>query len=84
MISKPVFGSSKLIKCLICLGFKQKPQVGSRHLKYSSPRSVPKGQRSFMIVLQNKSTYDPITCKNIVKEIKLLGFTEKEIDECMD
>lgn len=58
MISKPVFGTSNLVKCLINLGFAQ-------------------------IVLQNKSTYDRITCKNIVKEIKMLGFTKAEIDEAM-
>jgi len=84
MISKPVFGSSDLVKCLINLDFIQQPQVGSRHLKFSSPRPVPKGQRSFMIILQNKPTYDRITCKNIVKEIKALGFTESEIDEAME
>ncbi len=77
------FGFSALIKCLKCLGFKQEPQVGSRHLKYSSPRPVKKGQRPFIIVLQNKSSYDPITCKSIMKEIKLLGFTKEEISECL-
>lgn len=83
MISKPVFGSSDLIKCLKCLGFIPNPQVASRHLKYSCPRTVQKGQRPFIIVLQNTSTYDPITCKNIVREIKLLGFTQEEINGCM-
>lgn len=75
------FGSAKLIKCLNSLGFKQEPQVGSRHLKYSSPRSVKKGQRPFIIVLQNKTSYDPITCRSIIKEIKLLGFTAEEISK---
>lgn len=77
------FGSSRLKKCLIALGFKQEPQVGSRHLKYSTPRPVQKGQRPFMIILQNKKTYDPITCKNIIKELKILGFSEEEISKCM-
>lgn len=75
------FGSAELIKCLMSLGFTQKPQVGSRHLKYSSPRPVKKGQRSFVIVLQNKNSYDPITCKSVIKEIKLLGFSEEEISK---
>jgi hypothetical protein len=77
------FGAAQLISCLKCLGFTQKPQVGSRHLKYSSPRPVQKGQRPFIIVLQGKSAYDPITCKNIIREIKLLGFTGEEITACM-
>ena len=83
MSSNPSFGSSELIKCLKVLGFKKQPQVGSRHLKYSSPRPVQKGQRPFMIVLQNKTTYDPATCKNIIKELKLLGFTKEEILKCL-
>lgn len=80
---KSTFGSSALIKCLRCLGFIEQPQVGSRHLKYSSPRPVPKGQRSFIIVLQNRNNYDPHICKKIIKQIKLLNFAEEEITQCM-
>ncbi len=77
------FGSRDLTRCLLKLGFTPNPQVGSRHLKFISPRPVSKGQRSFIIVLQNKKVYDPITCKNIFRQIKQLGFSEEEILKCL-
>lgn len=77
------FGTRELIRCLRCLGFKQQPQVGSRHLKFSSTRPVQKGKRPFVIVLQNKTTYDPITQRSYIREIKILGFTKEEILNCM-
>ncbi|MEK7571080.1 MAG: hypothetical protein AAB553_02290 [Patescibacteria group bacterium] len=60
------FGSRELVACLLCLGFKEEPQTGSRHLKYSSPRSVEKGKRPFITLLQGKSDYDPIIAENII------------------
>lgn len=74
------FGSKELIKCLKNLGFKQQPQVGSRHLKFSSPKKVEVGKRPFIIVLQGKKEFDPVTQKKIIKQIELLGYTKKDIE----
>lgn len=76
------FGSRELVACLTRLGFKEQPQTGSRHLKYSSPRTVKKGERPFITVLQSKASYDPVISKKYIKQIVKLGFTEKEISEC--
>jgi len=73
------FGSRELINCLKILGFSQKPQVGSRHLKFSTDRAHKIGERSFIIVLQNKKLFDPVTQGKYVKQIMKWGFTEEEI-----
>lgn len=80
------YGTRELIECLKCLGYKKEPQVGSRHLKYTCPNKnkIPKGQRPFIIVIQNRNTYDPITQKDLINEIQAHGFTEDQIKECID
>ena len=77
------FGTRELIKCLIALKFKQEKQVGSRHLKFSSPKNTIAGKRPFIIVSQNKKQYDPIIQKKVIKQIEKLGFTKKEIEEAL-
>lgn len=79
---RSVFGSRELEACLLCLGFKQEPQTGSRHLKYTSPCPVEKGKRPFITLLQGKADYDPIICKKYYKQIIALGFTKEEIALC--
>jgi len=74
------FGSRELVKCLKRLGFKEQPQVGSRHLKFTFPNPVEKGIRSFIIVIQNKKVFDPHIQKEYIKKIKANGFSNVEIE----
>ncbi|HWY79286.1 MAG TPA: hypothetical protein VNW29_02920 [Candidatus Sulfotelmatobacter sp.] len=76
------FGSRELAACLLCLGFKEASQTGSRHLKYSSPNPVEKGKRSFITLLQGKACYDSIICRKYIKQIMALGFTKEQISKC--
>ncbi len=77
------YGSRELITCLINLNYSEELQVGSRHLKYQSPKPVEKGMRPFIIVLQNKNNYDPITQRQYIKQIKKHGFTREQIEKAM-
>lgn len=77
------YGTRELIKWLECLGYRIQPQVGSRHLKYKCPIQVPVGIRPFIIVIQNRSTYDPITQREYRKDIRRHGHTKEHIEECM-
>ncbi len=68
---------------LINLGFSKCPEVGSRHCKYRYPRAIEAGQRPFVILLNGKKEYDPITCENIVKQIKKFGYDDNQIQEAL-
>ncbi len=77
------YGARELIQCLECLGYKAQPQVGSRHLKFRSPNKIEKGKHPFIIVIQNRNTYDPEYQRGYIQEIKRHGFTISQIEKCM-
>lgn len=79
------FGSRELCKCLECLGFRQQPQKATNHVKYEAPsnKKVPPGVRPFIIVILGRKSYDPHTRTRYLRQIKNLGFSEKEIRKCL-
>lgn len=77
------YGTRELIKCLKCLGYREEPQVGSSHLKFRCPNKIEKGKHPFIIVRQNRNTYDPVTQSDFIHEIKRHNFTDIQIDKCM-
>ncbi len=76
-------GTKELISLLKCLGYIPAPQVGSSHLKCVCPHAVPKGERPFIIVIQNERKYDPIIVKEKLKQIRIHGFSKEQIAGCM-
>jgi len=80
---KTSFGSEKLIKCLICLGFVKQKSTGSSHIKYSCPKKVVAGQRPFIEVILKRKTYDPHTASSYLRQIKNLGYTKDEVLTCL-
>ena len=79
------FGSKELCKCLLCLGFKPKPQKASSHVKYRVPpdKEASCGNRPFVTVILGRKTYDPTTRGRYMTQIKQKGFSKKEILKCL-
>lgn len=77
------FGSSDLIKCLVCLGFNKEPSTGSSHIKYKCPKTVDKGSRPFITVILKVKSYDKTTQGRYLTQIKQLGYTKEEISKCI-
>lgn len=81
---KVSFGTKTLIACLLCLSFTKAPSSGSSHQKFSlTGRKVTSGVRPFMIVILNRKSYDPVTQRRYITQLKRLGFTQKEIETCL-
>ena len=80
---KSSFGSNELIKCLLCLGFVKQRSTGSSHEKYSSPNTVMKGVRPFIIVILRRKIYDNHTRTSYLRQIRTLGFTTEKITKCI-
>jgi hypothetical protein len=78
------FGSKELIKCLECLGFSKSSKIGSSHLKLITPniKILNKGIRPFIIVILGRKVYDPHTRSSYIRQIKLLGFRDRDIFNC--
>ncbi len=77
---KIAFGSKELCKCLIKLGFKEKPQKATSHQKFHSAKVPPVGVHPFITVILGRKSYDPTTRSRYITQIKRLGFTKKEIE----
>ena len=77
------FGSSDLVKCLVCLGFSKELSAGSSHIKYKCPKAVDKGTRPFITVILKVKSYDKTTQGRYLTQIKMLGYTKEEISKCM-
>lgn len=77
-----IFGSKELIKCLEKLGFVFESQRAS-HCKYKPPKGYPKDKslRPFMIVQEDRGNYVQHSCSRYISEIKLMGFTQDEIEK---
>lgn len=82
---KSSFGTEKLIKCLINLGFSKQPSTGSSHVKYKCPnlQGIPIGTRPFIIVIQGVKVYDKHTMSRYRTEIRRLGYSTGQIEEAM-
>ncbi len=80
-MTRYVFGSKELCKCLKSLGFVENRGVGSSHIKFSLAlrNKTPKGTRPFIIVIMGRKGYDPHTCSSYLKQIRALGFKKEEI-----
>lgn len=78
------FGSRELCSALINLGFKKEKQGGTRHLKFSISKKLLQGIRPFIIVILNRKNFDPHTRSSYIRQIKKLGFSEKEIIDAFE
>ncbi len=80
------FGSKELCKALGKLGFIAQKQHSTSHQKYIMPKSrkTPQGMRPFITVIQNKKIYHPPTIASYIRQLKSLGFSEKEIINALE
>ena len=78
------FGSSDLVKCLVCLGFSKELSAGSSHIKYKCPKAVDKGTRPFITVILKVKSYDKTTQGRYLTQIKMLGYTKEEATAALE
>ena len=79
------FDTRDEVRCLLSLGYKKAPQVGSRHLKYVPPADTNKttSMPPFMLIMQGKKDVDPKHQKNFIRDLKRHGFSDDQIKEAM-
>lgn len=76
------YGTRELVSALNALGYAKGKQIASRHLKYFPPNKPAKGIVPFILVIQNRTEYDPHWQREYIKQIKRHGFTKEEIEAC--
>lgn len=76
------YGTRELIALLICLGYTKGKQIASRHLKYFPPHKIQAGIMPFILVIQNRTEYDPYWQREYIKQIKRHSFTKEQINKC--
>mgnify|MGYP001301508003 CR=1 FL=1 len=77
-----IFGSKELINCVENLDCKYNSSKSS-HIKYNLPEGhkLPKGERPFYIIQVSRKTYAKHICNRYITELKMKGFTKKQIDK---
>lgn len=76
------YGTRELVSALNALGYTKGKQIASRHLKYFPPTSPQKGIVPFILVMQNRTQFDPHWQRTYIKQIKQHGFTKEQIEAC--
>ena len=79
-----VFGSKNLVACLSRLKFLRVVSSGSSHVKFKCPKKVSPGTRPFITVILNKKSYDPRTRSRYLRQIRNLGYEDKDLKEIVE
>lgn len=76
-----LFGSVKLIECLINLGFTNDKSCKGHHPKFYPPKDhiIPSGIPPFMMLKYNQKQYDKHSCSRYITELVKMGFERKKI-----
>ena len=77
----PSFGSKELCRCLLSLGFTQKPQTATDHIKYKPPSWVKlnPGDRSYIMVQMGRKIFDPHSSTRYIRQIMNFGIEKNKI-----
>jgi len=80
---KVSFGTKKLIKCLVKLGFREQYPHAS-HQKFMAPldQTIPKGKRPFIIVILGRKQFDKHSTTRYIGQICDLGFDKEMVLKC--
>lgn len=81
-MSKSAFGTKELRKFLEKYKFTPTEGKPTRHLKYTPPSSFQIAKTAkfpFIVVVLNRSQYDPITANSIRRQLENFGFTKGQV-----